>query len=52
MPEFVNIGADGCVGIRLPDRTGVCPRSTKKSIHRRRSSLAVSGRNRAEDMGT
>jgi hypothetical protein len=23
IPEFVNIGAEGCVGIRLPDRTGV-----------------------------
>ncbi len=38
------MGADGCVGIRLPERTTVWARAAKKSVHARRSSSAVKGR--------
>jgi hypothetical protein len=51
MPELVNIGAEGCVGRRLPEGTAVWARATKNSVHAVRNSSAVMGRI-AEDMET
>jgi hypothetical protein len=38
IPELVNMGAVGWVGIRLPDGTIVCSRAAKNSAKARRSS--------------
>jgi len=38
IPELVNIGALGCVGMRLADGTMVCCRAAKKSFHAARRS--------------
>jgi hypothetical protein len=43
MPELVNMGALGWVGIRLPDGTIVCCLAAKKSDQARRSSAEVRG---------
>ena len=53
IPELVNIGADGCVGIRLAEGTsGVRHGSTKNSVQARRSSSAVVAmRRRGRHMG-
>ena len=37
IPELVNIGAVGCVGIRLADGTSACWRASKNSFQVRRS---------------
>ncbi|CAB4557047.1 unannotated protein [freshwater metagenome] len=50
IPEFVNIGADGWVGMRLPDLTDVWARATKKSVQVRRRSFALNGRGGDADM--
>src|SRR5262245_58628153 len=43
IPELVNMGALGCVGMRLPDGTIVCARAAKKSVKARRNSAEVRG---------
>src|SRR5690606_26488643 len=43
MPELVNMGALGCVGMRLPEGTLVCCLATKKSVQARRNSAEVRG---------
>src|SRR4029450_1410006 len=43
IPELVNMGALGCVGMRLPDGTIVCCLASKNSVQERRSSAEVRG---------
>lgn len=43
MPELVNMGAEGWVGISDDDATSVCERSVKNLVHAFRSSSAVIG---------